>query len=62
MRDQVTRMSSPARWPAVIREGTERMTGYRPGPEPRRDPGAPRGPRRTLGPYGPRDDVGPGAA
>ena len=44
----------------MIREGTEQMTGFRPGPEPRRDPGAPRGPRRTLVPYGPRDDVGPG--
>jgi hypothetical protein len=38
------------------------MTGYRPGPEGRRDPGGPRDPRRTLGPYGPRDDVGPDAA
>ena len=35
------------------------MTGYRPGPEARRDPGAPRGPRRSLGPYGPRDDPAP---
>ncbi len=31
------------------------MTGYRPGHEARRDHGEPRGPRRTLGPYGPRD-------
>ena len=35
------------------------MTGYRPGPEARSDPGAPRGPRRSLGPYGPRDAPGP---
>ena len=34
------------------------MTGYRPGPEARHDPGAPRGPRRSLGPYGPRDAPG----
>ena len=32
------------------------MTGYRPGPGAREDPGTPRGPRRSLGPYGPRDD------
>jgi hypothetical protein len=38
------------------------MTGYRAGPGGRRDPGAPRGSRRTLGPYGPRDDVGPDPA
>ena len=43
-------------------EGTERMTGCQPGPEPRRDPGDPRSPRRTLGPYGPRDETGPDAA
>ena len=55
-------MSSPAGWPVVIREGTERMTGCQPGPEPRRDPGDPRSPRRTLGPYGPRDEAGPDAA
>ncbi len=55
-------MPCPARWLAVIREGTEQMTGGRPGPEPRRDPGAPRRSRPTLGPYGPRDDAGPGAA
>ena len=37
------------------------MTGYRPGSEGRRDPGGPRTSRPTLGPYGPRDDVGPDA-
>ncbi|HEX3388139.1 MAG TPA: hypothetical protein VHT94_03795 [Streptosporangiaceae bacterium] len=35
------------------------MTGYRPGPEARRDSRGPGGPRRTLGPYGPREDVSP---
>ena len=35
------------------------MTGYRPGPEARDDPGVPPGPRRSLGPYGPRDAPGP---
>jgi hypothetical protein len=38
------------------------MTGYRPGHEARRDPGEPRGPRRTLGPYGPRDAGDPDPA
>jgi hypothetical protein len=46
----------------VIKEGTERMTGCQPGPKPRRDPGDPRSPRRTLCPYGPRDEAGPDAA
>ena len=44
------------------------MAGYRPGPEVHRDPGdspgqphGPHRPRRTLGPYGPREDTGSGA-
>ena len=44
------------------------MAGYRPGPEVHRDPhdspGQPRDPhrrRRTLGPYGPREETGPQA-
>ena len=43
------------------------MAGYRPGPEVRRDPydsgdqpRDPNRPRRTLGPYGPREETGPG--
>ncbi|HEY5351399.1 MAG TPA: hypothetical protein VIK57_03000 [Streptosporangiaceae bacterium] len=35
------------------------MTGYRPGPGAREDPAGPRGSRRSLGPYGPRDDPAP---
>ncbi len=36
------------------------MTGYRPGPGARPDPGVPPGRRRSLGPYGPRDEPAPG--
>jgi hypothetical protein len=35
------------------------MTGYRPVPGSSQDPGAPHRARRSLGPYGPRDEAGP---